>query len=105
MGSLAFLLWQATRLALGSPRLDDSAWAVAILLVAAVVLAYHLYCLRADLLLARTIEPRDVSAPGPQLAIEMIEISAPAGADFKVLNAAIRSELPDGYQLRVLPRS
>ena len=35
--------------------------------------------------------------------LETIQISAPAGADFRILNAAIRSELPDGYELRVLP--
>jgi hypothetical protein len=30
-------------------------------------------------------------------------ISAPAGSDFKVLNAAIRSELPEGYVMRIVP--
>jgi hypothetical protein len=36
------------------------------------------------------------------LVSELLEISAPAGADFKVLNAAIRTELPDGYSIRVV---
>jgi hypothetical protein len=69
------------------------------------VLAYHLIQLRSDLRVARVVEAgeRDAAATvPPSLAVETIEISAPAGADFKVLNAAILSELPDGYQLRVL---
>ena len=36
-------------------------------------------------------------------AVEALEISGPSGADFDVLNANIRSQLPDGYTLRVLP--
>lgn len=105
MGALAYLVWQATRVLLESGHADDPAWAVAILIVAASVLAYHLIQLRSDLRVARVVEAgeRDAAATvPPSLAVETIEISAPAGADFKVLNAAILSELPDGYQLRVL---
>lgn len=101
MGSLAYLVWQATRVLLDSGRIDDASWAFAILLVATIVLAYHLWQLRSDLWVARGQEAgeRDV-AEAP--ALETIEISAPPGADFLILNAAIRSELPEGYQLRIV---
>ena len=109
MGSLAFLVWQATRLLLESGELHDSSWALAILAVAAVVLLYHLWELRSDLVVARTSgagEPEMPPTPPIDTAsreLETILISAPAGSDFRVLNAAIRSELPDGYELRVVP--
>ena len=49
------------------------------------------------------LDALEVPAEGEsERAIETIEISAPAGADFKVLNAAIRTELPPGYELRVV---
>ncbi len=105
MGSLAFLVWQATRLVMDAGDPSDSSWAISILLVAAVVLAYHLWQLRSDMrLVAAAVagEPEEPSVAMDARTIETIEISAPSGADFRVLNAAIRSELPDGYELRVL---
>ncbi len=108
MGSLAFLVWQATRLLMDTGDPSDSSWAVAILLVSAVVLAYHLWQLRSDMRLASTVgvgEEQDgplTSGSVSTRALETIEISAPAGADFRVLNAAIRSELPSGYEFRLL---
>lgn len=101
MVALAFLVYQTTRLLLGTDLVDDSSWALAVLVVAAVVLAYHLYCLRADLRVSQAAEVPALET-APARAVETIEISAPAGADFKVLNAAIRTELPEGYELRVL---
>jgi len=104
MIALAFVIYQGTRLLLGTELVDDASWAPAVLIVAAVVLAYHLYCLRADMVIARGVElPREAAIEGERVA-ETIEISAPAGADFKVLNAAIRTELPEGYDLRVVSR-
>ena len=108
MGSLAFLVWQATRLLLESGDLHDSSWALAILLVAAIVLIYHLWQLRSDLLVARVSDAMEPEPPAPDAApreLETIHISAPPGADFRVLNAAIRSELPDGYELRIIPHT
>jgi hypothetical protein len=102
MGALAFVIYQATRMVLGTELIDDASWALAVLIVAAVALAYHLYCLRADLLVARTVAPPEPHAEDAGRAVETIEISAPEGADFKVLNAAIRTELPEGYELRVV---
>jgi hypothetical protein len=104
MIALAFVIYQGTRLLLDTELVDDASWAPAVLIVAIVVLVYHLYCLRADMVIARGVEVPAAVAPaidGPR-AVETIEISAPAGADFKVLNAAIRTELPDGYDLRVV---
>lgn len=104
MGSMAFLVWQATRVLLDSARMDDSSWALAILAVATIVLVYHLWQLRYDLLAAgahEAAQPEPIPAVGAR-DLETIEISAPAGADFRVLNAAILSELPDGYELRVV---
>ena len=106
MGSSAFLVWQATRALLDSGPSDDPAWAIAILTVAVVVLLYHLWQLRrdaraADVILLRAAESGEIS----QHTVETIEIIAPPDADFRVLNAAIRSELPDGYEMRIHPRS
>ena len=107
MGSLAYLVWQGTRALLESGTVGDTTWAFAILGVATVVLGYHLWQLRADLALAPAIGAGE-PVPGEAVtgiearARETIEISAPAGADFKVLNAAIRTELPDGYELRIV---
>ncbi len=106
MGSSAFLVWQATRTLLDSGPSDDSSWAIAILTVATVVLLYHLWQLRRDARAADTIALRAAeSGETSQRTVETIEIIAPPDADFRVLNAAIRSELPDGYEMRVLPRS
>jgi hypothetical protein len=109
MGALAFLVFQVTRALLDAGTAGDSSPALAALAMATVVLGYHLYCLRADLFVARAGEEAEGSSDGPELATnvdqrsrETIEISAPAGADFKVLNAAIRTELPDGYELHVV---
>jgi hypothetical protein len=104
MTSLAFVIYQATRLILDTELIDDASWAPAVLIVAGIVLAYHLWCLRADLLVAHAVEVPAVTAtqPDEDRATETIEINAPAGADFKVLNAAIRSELPEGYELRII---
>ncbi len=106
MGSSAFLVWQATRALLDSGPSDDPSWAIAILAVAVVVLLYHLWQLRRD---ARAVETALVSAAKSseisQHTVETIEIIAPPDADFRVLNAAIRSELPDGYEMRIIPRS
>jgi len=113
MGSLAFLVWQATRVALDSGRLEDPSWAAAILAVAVIVLVYHLWQLRADLRVApasgagqvvELVGPTEPMVTPATRALETIEISAPPGADFRVLNAAIRSELPDGYELRIVSR-
>ncbi|MFO7531445.1 MAG: DUF5671 domain-containing protein [Candidatus Limnocylindrales bacterium] len=120
MGSLAYLVWQAARSLLGTAGPSDVSWAVSILSIAAVVLLYHLWQLRSDMLISH-VEPEvspepegpwapqglpdpeaGLAADGPPCAHETIEITAPPGSDFRVLNAAIRSELPDGYQLRVL---
>jgi hypothetical protein len=102
MIALAFVIYQGTRLLLGTELVDDASWAPAVLTVAAVVLAYHLYCLRADMVIAGSVEAAQPAAPEGERVVETIEISAPAGADFKVLNAAIRTELPEGYDLRVV---
>lgn len=104
MASLAYLVWQATRVLLESGEPEDPAWALSVLLVALVVLGYHLWQLRADLRLAQAAVPRAMVVPTAVAgrALETIEISAPVGADFRILNAAIRSELPDGYELRVV---
>ena len=106
MGSSAFLVWQATRALLDSGPADDPSWAIAILAVAIVVLLYHLWQLRRDARAADTSLVRDADAGeiSPH-TVETIEIIAPPDADFRVLNAAIRSELPDGYEMRILPRS
>lgn len=108
MGALAYLIWQGTRVLLDSGTVDDTSWAFAIIIVAATTLGYHLWQLRGDLLVARSLEASDAERPGIEAqplearVRETIEISAPSGADFKVLNAAIRTELPEGYELRVL---
>jgi hypothetical protein len=105
MGSLAYLVWQATRMLLDSGTVDDLSLAVAVFGVSTVVLAYHAWQLRADLGVAHMAaveEPMVETGATEARSRETIEISAPAGADFRVLNAAIRSELPAGYELRVV---
>ena len=104
MGSLAYLVWQATRVLLESGGVDDASWAFAILVVSVLVLAYHIWQLSSDLAVARVHED-GVRRTAASRATEIIEISAPAGADFRVLNAAIRSELPEGYELQVVTRA
>lgn len=103
MIALAFVVYQATRLLLGTELVDDSSWAPAVLIVSAIVLLYHLWCLRADMTIARALEAAAAPSTAEGRVVEIIEISAPGGADFKVLNAAIRTELPEGFELRVLP--
>ena len=100
MLALAFVIYQATRLLLGTELIDDSSWALAVLVVAAVVLAYHLYCLRGDMLVARTVEP-STSSVEPARSSETLEITAPAGADLEAFNEALRNELPAGFELRI----
>ena len=100
MLALAFVIYQATRLLLGTELIDDASWALAVLVVAAVVLAYHLYCLRGDMLVARTVEPATGTAE-PARSSETLEITAPAGADLEAFNEALRNELPAGFELRI----
>lgn len=102
MGSLAYLVWQAVRLLLESGELEDPSWAVSILVVASTVLIAHLWLLRSDLRVAPLERPVPPAAPAAGRVVETIEISGPADADLRVLNAAIRSELPEGYELRVV---
>ncbi|MFV2063824.1 MAG: hypothetical protein ACC726_09985, partial [Chloroflexota bacterium] len=123
MSSLSWLLFQAIRGGLDAGRPQDVDWPIGVLVVAAAILGYHLLVLRSDLALTKVVtEPGPVEAqpaatpptpvPVPVIvqdatdrAIEALEISGPSGADFEALNAAIRSELPKGYTLRVLPRT
>jgi hypothetical protein len=102
MGSLAFLVFGATRVLLDAGPMPDTAWPASVLVVAGSVLAYHLFALRSDMRLARRAETPSDGGEAVERATETIQISAPAGADFKVLNAAIRTELPEGYRLRVI---
>jgi hypothetical protein len=107
MGSLAYLVYQVMGVLLETGQLDDTSWAISILVVASVVLAYHLLMLRSDLRLAATAEtPRPGVAEEGGMetvgAVEMLELRGPAGADFEALNAAIRSRLPEGYTLRLV---
>jgi hypothetical protein len=107
MGSLAYLVYQGTRLLLEAGRVSDTSWAVSVLLVAVVVLGYHLWQLRSDMLVpgdatAALTSAADHLPSQPVRVVEVLEISAPAGAEFKVFNAAIRTELPEGYRLLVL---
>jgi hypothetical protein len=106
MAALAALVYQATRVLLDAGPVGDVSWAAAVLLVAVVVLAYHLLQLRSDgVLVARSTATDRIEAGtaglDPNVA-ETLEITAPAGADFKALNAVIRAGLPDGYALRVV---
>jgi hypothetical protein len=102
MIALAFVIYQASRLLLGTELVDDASWAPAVLVVSTVVLLYHLWCLRADILVARAVEAAAGTDTTAQRAVETIQISAPQGADFTILNAAIRTELPEGFELRIV---
>ncbi len=106
MASLAYLIYQFTRLLLEAGHVEDAAWGISVLVVASVVLAYHLLALRSDLRVAAAAAEiaalSEAAAGAPDRVVETVVIMAPAGADFRVLNAAIRSELPDGYVMRVL---
>ena len=119
MGSGSWLLFQAIRGGLDAGGPQDVDWAIAVLAVTTTVLGYHLVQLRSDLALTRsTVEAQPVEAqraaaqpvPTPAVlqdatgrATEALGISGPSGADFEALIAAIRSQLPEGYTLRVLP--
>jgi hypothetical protein len=126
MVALAFLVYQLVRFLLEAGRLDDTAWAIATLSVASVLLLYHLLKLRSDtqLLAAAPIpgppaEPSAIVAAvaaeggdaGPafagavERASEIVELSGPAGADLQAVNDAIRSRLPEGFSLRVVTPS
>jgi len=107
MVSLAYLAYQLIRGVLDAGPVEDPAWAVSGAVVGGVVLGYHLLLLRADgAILAGSPGPAE-SAIGegePEAGVaETIEISAPAGTDLEAVNAAIRADLPEGSEMRVLP--
>jgi len=109
MGSLSWLLFQAIRTGLDAGRPQDTDWAIGVLLVATSILGYHLLKLRSDLAITKVVTEAQ-PAPEPAIVedaaggtVEALEIKGPSGADFEVLNADIRSRLPEGYTLRVLP--
>ncbi len=102
MAALAFVIYQGTRLLLDTELVDDSSWALAVLVVASIVLVYHLYCLRADMVIARSVEVPVTHVAEAERLTETIEISAPSGADFEAFNAAIRAELPEDFELRIV---
>jgi hypothetical protein len=114
MTSAAFLVYQAMRAILETGRIDDTSWALGALPVATVVLIYHLLQLRTDMGLQRDAEAAETAETAEAAetaetaedgwATETIEISAPDGADFETLNAAIREGLPEGYTMRVVPQ-
>jgi hypothetical protein len=108
MGSLAWLIYEAMRQLLDIGAINDTSWAISLLAVASVGLAYHLLELRSDLRLSRALtpeaaEPVVLEAPEASRAREAIEISGPVDADFTQLNDVIASSLPDGFALRVIP--
>lgn len=117
VGALGYLVYQAMRTVLEAGALTDTTWAISILLVGGAVLVGHLVALRADIHtsaaaeaaaqeLAGTEPPvgAGLADTGPETvgAIETLELSGPAGADFEAINAAIRAGLPAGYRLSVL---
>ena len=105
MGSLAYLVYQATRLLLDAGPVGDTSWAISMLAVAAIVLTYHLLQLRADaavVAVATEAEPSPPTAAEGERAVETIEISAPIGSDFESLNASVRENLPEGFEMRIV---
>jgi len=107
MASLAYLIYQFTRALLQAGSVEDAAWGISVLVVASVVLAYHLLALRSDLRVAAAAGEvaalTGLTGGTVDRAVETVVITAPAGADFRILNAAICSELPEGYAMRILP--
>ena len=107
MVSLAYLAYQLIRAVLDAGPVEDPAWAVSGVVVGGVVLGYHLLLLRADgVILAGSPAPAEspIGEGGTEAGVaETIEISAPAGTDLEAVNAAIRADLPEGSEMRVLP--
>ena len=101
------LLLVGQRAMLDAGPVEQPAWAISVLAVAGTVLVYHLLQLRSDLATAastdevRAVEP----VAEPPMVVETIEISAPVGSPFDDVNATIRTELPAGYQMRVVSTS
>ena len=106
MASLSWLVYQLIRVAVEAGQAEDSAWAFGALLVAAIVLSYHLVTLRSDLLIVAAAESVASAVPvHPAGAVEELEITGPPDADFEALNASVRSRLPQGYELRVVRKA
>ncbi len=122
--SLAWLLYMAIRVALDlRPGFDvaETSGPLGVLVVAGLLLAYHLVVLRGDLAVrvepapAAAAVPAEVAAAAAETptgaealaapateATEELVISGPAGADFEAVNAALRERLPAGYSMRVV---
>lgn len=105
MLSLALFVYRLMQTLLDTGESSSETWPVAAAVVAAIVLAAHLWRLRLDaLLLAEQPSPVPVGTDQPvPRAVETIEISAPAGYGLEAVNSAIRERLPEGVEMRVLP--
>ena len=97
MACLSWLVYQVIRVVVEAGQAEDSAWVFGALLVAAVVLSYHLVALRTDLAIVAATGTTSPATPTPAGgAVEELEISGPPDADFEALNASVRSQLPEG---------
>ena len=105
MAALAYLMYQAIRMLLDAGRTDDPAWAVSAAAVSGVVLGYHLYLLRADgtvLAAAKPLEPTTDAARSGAHVVHTIELRVTPDTDLRALDAAIREQLPEDAEMRVL---
>jgi hypothetical protein len=104
MLSLALLVYRLMQTLLDTGDTSSETWPLAGALVAAVVLAYHLWRLRLDGQLVAAAQPAAADRDDrlESRAVETVEISAPPGHDLEALNEAIRGGLPDGVELRVV---
>jgi hypothetical protein len=108
-GSLGFILYRLTRIAVGlnsSSLGEDVRMPLCILAVSVGLLAYHLYWIRRDqdavFLVGEDVQvpaPADVATPAHELVVV-----GPAGADLEALRASLAERLPDGFLIVVRPR-
>jgi hypothetical protein len=122
--SLAWLLYLGIRVALDlRPGFDatETSGPLGVLVIAGLLLAYHLYVLRGDLAVRAEPVPAAAGAPAAVAvavgempagaeamaaaaveATEELVISGPPGADFDAVNATLRERLPAGFSMRVV---
>lgn len=108
-GSLAFILYRLTRVAVGltsSSLGEDVRMPLVILAVSFGFLAYHLYWIRRDQDVAvqagelgQAAATAQVVAPARELVV-----FGPAGADLEALRVSLAERLPDGFSIVVRPR-
>jgi hypothetical protein len=108
-GSLAFILYRLTRIAVGlegSGLGADVRMPLCVLAVAAGFLAYHVYWIRRDQSVGVQVGEKVQQAVtvGTAVPAQELVVVGPAGADLEALRESLAERLPDGFTIVVRPR-